>query len=77
MKDILDPLGLKVVKKLSETRWSTRHDAVSALFDGYIHIKSALFQIAENLKQKIEIRATAKGFLNKINNLAFTVLLCF
>ena len=75
--DILDPLGLKVVKKLSETRWSARHNAVSALFDGYSHIKSALFQVAENLEQKVETRAVAKGLLNKINNLGFTVLLCF
>ena len=77
MKDVLDPLGLKVVKKLSETRWYAQHDAVNALFDGYSHIKSALFQVAENLEQKFETRATAKGFLNNINNLAFIVLLCF
>ena len=32
MKEILDPLGLKVVKKLSETRWSTGHDGY-ILFD--------------------------------------------
>ena len=69
MKDILDPLGLKVVKKLSETCSSARHDAVSALFDGYSHIKPALFHFAENSEQKIETRATAKRFLNKINNL--------
>ena len=77
MKDIFDPLGLKVIKKLSETRWSARHDACSALLDGYSQIKSALFQVAENLEQKIETRATAKGLLNKINSLRITVLLCF
>ena len=77
MKDILDSLDLKVVKKLSETRWSARHDAVSASLDGYSHIISAFFQIAKNLEQKIETRATAKGLLNKINNSGFTVLLCF
>ena len=71
MKNILDPLGLKVVKKLSETRWSARHDAVSALLNSYSHNKSALFQVAENLEQQIERRATAKGFLNNINNLGF------
>ena len=72
MKDILDPLGLKVVKKLSETSSkSSRHHAVSTLFDSYNHIKSALFQVAENLEQKIETRATAKGFLNEINDLGF------
>ena len=71
MKNILDPLGLKVVKKLSETRWSARHDAVSALLNGYSHNKSALFQVAENLEQQIERRATAKGFLSNINNLGF------
>ena len=71
---ILEPLGLKVVKKLSGKRWSARHDVVSDLLDGYNHIKSALFQVAENSEQKIETRATAKGLLNKVNNLGFTVL---
>ena len=50
---------------------------MSALFDGYSHIKSALFQVAQNLGQKIETRTIAKGLLNKINNLEFTVLLLF
>ena len=68
MKEILDPLGLKVVKKLSETRWSTGHDGY-ILFDSWSHIKSALFQVAENLEQKIETRDTAKALLDKINNL--------
>ena len=71
MKNILDPLGLKVVKKLSETRWFAQHDAVSALLNGYSHNKSALFQVVENLEQQIERRASAKGFLNNINNLGF------
>ena len=39
MTDILDLLDLKVVKKLSETRWYARHDTISSLFDGYSHIK--------------------------------------
>ena len=55
-----------------------RISPVSALFNSYSHIKSPLFQVAENLEQKIETRATAKkGLLNKINNLRFTILLCF
>ena len=49
----------------------------STLFDRYNHIKSAFFQVAENLERKIETRAIAKGLLNKINNLGFTVLLFF
>ena len=77
MTDILDPLGLKIVKKLSRIRWSVWHDAISILFDGYSHIKSALFEVAENFEQKIETRATAKGLFNKINKLEFTVLRCF
>ena len=76
MKDILDPLDQKVVKDFSETRWSTDM-IVSALFDCYSHIKSAIFLVAEILEQKIETRATAKGLFNKINILGFAVLLCF
>ena len=47
MAGILDPLGLKVIKKHSETRWSARRDAINASSDGYSHIKSDLFQVAE------------------------------
>ena len=43
MTDILDPVGPNVFKKLSETHWSARHDAISALFNCYIHVISALF----------------------------------
>ena len=32
MTDILDLLDLKVVKKLSETRWYARHDTVIVLY---------------------------------------------
>lgn len=45
MMDILDPLDLKVVKRLSETPLSARHDAASALMDGCSHITSAPFQV--------------------------------
>ena len=55
MKDILDAMGQNVVKKLSEACWSAWPDAVSALLDDYSHIKSALFQFAENLGQKIKL----------------------
>ena len=77
MINTFDPLSLNVVTKLSETRWSALHDAISALFDGYSHIKLVLFQGAENLEQKIVTKASAKGFSNKINDLGLTVLLCF
>ena len=47
MKDILDPLDLKVVKRLSETPLFARHDAASALLDGCSHLTSAPFQVEE------------------------------
>ena len=62
-------------KKLSETR-SAGHVNINVLYDCYSHIKTTLFQVAENLEQKNETIATAKGVLNKINNLEITVLLC-
>ena len=62
-------------KKLSETR-SAWHVNINVLYDCYSHIKTTLFQVAENLEQKNETIATAKGVLNKINNLEITVLLC-
>ena len=62
-------------KKLSGTR-SAWHVNINVLFDCYSHIKTTLFQVAENLEQKNETIATTKGVLNKINNLGITVLLC-
>ena len=62
MKDILDTLGINIVKKLSETLWFARNDTASALFDSYSHIKSALFQVAENVEQKIRQELLAKDF---------------
>ena len=47
MKDILDPLDLKVVKRFSETPLFARHDAASALLDGCSHLTSAPFQVEE------------------------------
>ena len=35
------------------------------------------FQVAENVKQKIETRVTAIGFLSNVDNLGFTILLYF
>ena len=62
MKDILDTLGINIVKKLSETLWFARNDAVSALFDSYSYIKSGLFQVAENVEQKIRQELLLKDF---------------
>ena len=66
MIDTFDPLSLNVVTKLSETRWSALHDAISALFDGHSHIKLALFQVAENLEQKIGTKLLLKDFQIKL-----------
>ncbi len=43
--------GQKVLKSLSETRWSARADAIYALHNGYNHIFEALLLIAKNTDQ--------------------------
>lgn len=56
----------KVVKQLSDTRWSARADAVSALRKTYSEIRQALIEISEceteKLLAKIEAKSLAKKF---------------
>lgn len=65
----------KVVKSLSQTRWSARADAVSALHKGHKQIIEALMSIAKNSEQPRETRDEAFSVSRKIINLEFMILL--
>lgn len=52
----------KVVKALSSTRWSARADAVAALKENYIEIKSALETIIDDREQAADAKVQASGF---------------
>lgn len=64
----------KVLKSLSETRWSARADALNALQNGYNHISEALTSIARNTDQPGETRNEAQSLAKKMEKLE-TILL--
>ena len=68
--------GKRVVKSLSETRWSARTDASSALCDGYNEIQSALDSIADDGDKeratRLEPRSLSKK-MEKLENVIFAV----
>ncbi|GBP11401.1 hypothetical protein EVAR_92913_1 [Eumeta japonica] len=64
----------KVVKSLSQTRWSARADAVSALHGGYKRIIEALITIANDTEQARETRNEALSLSRKMRNLEFIIL---
>ncbi|EFN63408.1 Zinc finger MYM-type protein 1, partial [Camponotus floridanus] len=67
----------KVVKNLSDTRWSARADAVFALNNGYEPIKTALESLitAENESEETKTRAT--GFKKNMEKLETVFLTIF
>lgn len=65
----------KVVKSLSQTRWSARADAVSALHKGHNQIIEALMSIVKDSEQPRETRDEAFSVSRKIINLEFMILI--
>lgn len=64
----------KVLKSLSETRWSARADAVSALHQGHKQIREALTSIADNNEEPRETRNEAISLSRKMEKLEFLIL---
>ncbi|KAF2890975.1 hypothetical protein ILUMI_15198, partial [Ignelater luminosus] len=58
----------------SQTRWSARADAVSALHEGHKQIIEALMSIAEDTEQPRETRHEALSLSRKMGNLEFIIL---
>ncbi|XP_022160822.1 uncharacterized protein LOC111026937 [Myzus persicae] len=66
--------GQKVLKNLSETRWSARADAINALHNGYNHIFEALLLIAKNTDQSAETKNEAQSLAKKMEKLETVIL---
>lgn len=64
----------KVLKSLSQTRWSARADAVCALHEGHEQIIEALTYIAEDTEQPRETRHEALSLCKKMENMEFIFL---
>lgn len=64
----------KVVKSLSQTRWSARADAVSALHEGHKQIIEALMFIAKDTEQARETRDEALSLSRKMEKLEYIIL---
>lgn len=58
-----------VVKRLSDTRWSSRHDATRALNVGFSNIVSALEVITNDETQDEVVKCEAVGLINKMERL--------
>ena len=67
--------GLPVTNALSDTRWSTRHDAVRAVNKGYNENMSALEELLTNEYQPRDSRLEAEVFLKKLQQLGVAILL--
>lgn len=70
------PVGGLVVKKLSETRWSARADAVKALKSNYNHIRNAVNEIATSEFTPPLIKAEASGIVHKLDSLETALMCC-
>lgn len=64
----------KIIKCLSETRWSARADAVGALHQGYKQILKALILIARDTDQPAETKNEALSLVRKMEKLENIVL---
>ena len=65
---------LLVVKRLSETRWSARYDAVRALALGYNEYAELLKVICDDEENHGEVRNEAKGLVEKLSQLETCIL---
>lgn len=63
-----------VIKCLSETRWSARASAVTALHSGYINFFEALLSISEDRDQSNETRREALSISKKMQKLETVIL---
>lgn len=72
---LIKHLGFKrVIKNLSQTRWSARADAVSALQEGYKQIIEALMSLADDTEQPRETRHEALSLFKIMKNLEFILM---
>ncbi|EFN70695.1 Zinc finger MYM-type protein 1, partial [Camponotus floridanus] len=63
-----------VPKRLSETRWSARADAIKALSLGYSCFRNALEELKIDCSQKQTTRIEAQCFINSLNNLEIAII---
>lgn len=74
-KILTEHLGVnKVLKPLSETRWSARANAINALQNGYLNISEALSSIASDINQPGDTRNEAQSLAKKMENLETALL---
>ena len=66
-----------VVKKLWDTRWSARHDAIRALAKGSVPIKESLDELAEDEEQTVQTRQDAESISDKLHALEYAFMCLF
>lgn len=63
-----------VLKQLSETRWSARADATSALLKGFTEIRLALCTMRDAVDEKMEVRKEAEGLARRMDTLELGIM---
>jgi len=67
----------RVVKRLSDTRWSAHADSVNALCEGYTEIQGALDTLASDTNQTQDTKLEALSLSKKMDKLEFVILTLF
>jgi hypothetical protein len=58
-----------VIKRLSDTRWSSHFDVVNALYGCFEKIKHALHSVSADIEQEVNARRETEGMDEKMENL--------
>ncbi|KAF0688590.1 zinc finger MYM-type protein 1-like, partial [Aphis craccivora] len=62
------------IKRLSDTRWSARHDACSSLSKNWSQVLKALNEIEKNPLEKPQTRCEARGLLVQLRSLEMSIM---
>lgn len=63
------------IKRLSDTRWSARHDACSSLSKNWSQVLKALNEIEKNPLEKPQTRCEARGLLVQLRSLEMSIMI--
>ncbi|XP_017467866.1 PREDICTED: uncharacterized protein LOC108360188 [Rhagoletis zephyria] len=69
--------GSNSVKRLSDTRWSSRADATKSVKVGFVPIRNALCSIRDDSEQKDVVRSQARGLAKTMESLETAIYVIF
>lgn len=75
LSTFLKETGNVSIKRLSDTRWSARHDACLSISQNWEEIIKALQKIIEDPSEKTQTKCEARGILKTLNSLEIGILI--